>query len=497
MMQDVRRKSPSHRPRWLLPVIALVLLSCVLAALVITSLKKEEPVAVFRYEKAVLSARPASDVLSIRVTHPAGTGWCVEQLTPGVLTLEDQPNTPVDDATAALLLQVTSALSSQAVLTDNPADYQPLSDFGLDTPRSIVTVAYADGGSLTLRIGGAVSYADEPWLYMTVDGDQRLHAMEKGTAELFLLDKSLLMQITQPVLHSARFDIIRLEGENGALIGEWSLQGAILEDDAADQWQLTQPYVYPADGDALSTLRQHIASLYLGAYVAPADPEVLSQYGLTAPRLTVTVHQAAGDIGVVSSSGVYDVQHFPEETFTLTVGSAMTEDIDYVLWNGGIYTASHYALASLMNINPAATLSPYPVTTAMGNLARLTVEDISGVREYVFTRTEQVASNNDLVTDAAGRTVYDVSLTRNGEAVELSAFEAAYNQLIVQRASGLLPADAAITSEAHTTFTFEDISGDKRTLALVPWDAFHDAVVIDGVAVFYMVKDSLTAVTLP
>ena len=76
MMQDVRRKSPSHRPRWLLPVIALVLLACVLAALVITSLKKEEPVAVFRYEKAVLSARPASDVLSIRVTHPAGTGWC-------------------------------------------------------------------------------------------------------------------------------------------------------------------------------------------------------------------------------------------------------------------------------------------------------------------------------------------------------------------------------------------------------------------------------------
>lgn len=87
--------------------------------------------------------------------------------------------------------------------------------------------------------------------------------------------------------------------------------------------------------------------------------------------------------------------------------------------------------------------------TALGNLASLSRETADGVDTWVITRTEQVAENNELVTDDEGNQVYDIALTKNGESADYTAFSAAYNQLMMVTMSGRLP-DGWTAADAPT-----------------------------------------------
>ena len=101
---------------------------------------------------------------------------------------------------------------------------------------------------------------------------------------------------------------------------------------------------------------------------------------------------------------------------------------------------------------------------------------------------EQVAENNELVTDDEGNQVYDITLTKNGESADYTAFSAAYNQLMMVTMSGRLPDDWTAADIPHTVWTFTDIDGTVHTVALTRYDAMHDAVAVDGVALFYLIQ---------
>ena len=156
-----------------------------------------------------------------------------------------------------------------------------------------------------------------------------------------------------------------------------------------------------------------------------------------------------------------------------------------------IYLTSHFSLAVFMNMKPADTLTRYVAPTALGNLASLTIRTESGTDEYVITRTEQVAENNELVYDQDGNVVYDVACTRNGADVAYSSLEAAYNDLLVVTVSGALPAGWQTDADAHTAYTFTQTDGTVHTVELVQYDAFHDAVVLDGNAMFYLIRGGM------
>ena len=42
--------------------------------------------------------------------------------------------------------------------------------------------------------------------------------------------------------------------------------------------------------------------------------------------------------------------------------------------------------------------------------------------------------------------------------------------------------------QPHTVWTFTDVDGTVHTVALTRYDAMHDAVAIDGVALFYLIQ---------
>jgi len=143
-----------------------------------------------------------------------------------------------------------------------------------------------------------------------------------------------------------------------------------------------------------------------------------------------------------------------------------------------------------METDPASTVSRYTVPMALGNLTRLTVTTDGTADEYVLTRQEQVAENNDLVTDEDGNVVYDIHCTRNGEEISYAAFEAAYNNLLLVTVSGQLPSGWEAQEAPHTVFTFEG-GGTGHKVELTRFDALHDAVVIDGYAMFYLIRGGM------
>ena len=490
-MLDVKKKKPRNLSRGWLLSCALVLLVGVWCAFGLLS--RSEPVveAHDHDHSGTLAAYEAAQVTRLAVTLRNGDSWSAVQGAEGSLTLEDDPTYEVSATTATKLLESASTITYQEVLTENAAAYADrLADFGLDTPRVVLDITYSDGARWVVRIGDALSLDENNAYYMTVDGDERLFALDRGSAEAMMVERELLHPVTQPTLHKSRFDRITFADGAGNVLAEWALQGDI-GGNAQDRWMLTAPVQYPADGEAISKLQTNLENLRLGAYVGNATPENLAACGFDAPRLMLEVHMAAGSIGTTGLDGVYTVTDWPEESFVLTVGGAKNDNVDYVRVGEQIYISSHYSLEVFMDMEPLTTLSRYTVPVALGNLRQLSIRQGDVERVYTVERTEQVAENNELVTDSEGNVLYDLRCTLNGGKIGYAAFEAAYNELLKVTVSGVLPDGWAAEEAPHTAYVFEAVTGEKYTLELVRFDALHDAVLLDGRGVFYLIRDGM------
>ena len=492
-MQPVqRRQHPDRHRRWL-PLAGAALLLCA-AVLLLVRLRREVPAPPEPEESTYgeLAAYTTEEVASITVTDRSGETWTA-LASGGALTLADDPAFAVSARKAEELLDAAAVVAYQRVLTEDPADYREhLADFGLENPWR-VDIAYTDGRALSLRIGDRNDY-EEPFVYLLAEGDDRLFALDVTSAETLCQERALLHEVTQPVIHKARIDRITFLDGEGAVSAQWALQTEITAGDAEDHWLLTSPVRYPADGERMDALRSNLANLRLGAYIGEATAENLRRCGLEQPRFTLVVHQAAGDISAADADGALTAVHHAESTLRLSVGSARSEVTDYVAVDGAVYLTSHFSLAALMEMNPYDTLTRYTVPVPLGNLAALTVTRDGETHTWRLTRTERVLPNNDLATDAAGRTLMDVTVARDGEEAPWSAFEAAYQSLLAVTVSGRLPEGWAPEEGAEPTavYTFLSVTGDRHTVSLLPFDALHDAVAIDGGCVFYLIRGGMS-----
>lgn len=478
------RRIPTQKKRILLLFFLLMMLLVVAAASLLAHQPEEQAHVAPISTAANLYEYAPSEVASITIRRGNEVPWTVTQ-TDGLLTLTGDGGFTLSASTSAALLDAASILPCEAVLTDNPADYQPhLADFGLDNPRYEAIITYTDGVVAHLRVGnpGAENNA---WYYMTVEGDGRLFSFSRGMVEALFVSQESLWDVESPVIHKARIDRLTLTSSDAVI--QWTLRGDITDADVQDKWFITAPWSYPADADAMSALLANAANLRLGAYVGPATAENLAACGFDTPRLTINIHMAAGTIGVTGANGAVTATDYPESTVTLIIGGAKNDMVDYVRVGDSIYASSHFTMGMFISYDVTATMSRYPVLVALGNLASLTIREGDALTEYLLTRTEQVAANNELVTDADGNPIYDVTVTRNGEPVDYTAFETAYNALAMATVSGTLPKSCTIPAP-HTCFTFTDVDGTVHTVELATFDVLHDAVIVDGYPAFYLIK---------
>lgn len=489
-MQPVNRKKRSSR-KWLRPVLAMAAVALI-AVLFFANrrLRQENTLAAIPDTPTVhwgmLTERERSDIHSLRVIPSGGEAYTLLQ-TNGQITLEGEKDFPLDIPTAQSLMDSVAAIQYTDILTENTAEFEThLADFGLQPAEVELHITCTDGSTMTLLLGKRAEGADEACRYMLVENDPRLYAIDLTSANTWLTEKRALHAVTQPVIHAARIDRVELtRGEEELTL---ALDGNITYADAQDRWQLLSPYRYALEGSEVQVLLKNTERLFLGAWVAELNDSTRTAYGFDDPRITLTLHMAAGSLGTVTDSGVYDVQDYDEGTFTIVIGGAENDMIDYAAVDGNIYLVSRFSLQFLDTLTADSLLTRYPVRVSLSNLLSMTVEDESGVRTYEMTYTEQVAENNSLVTDEAGRTVYDRTLTENSVPFALTAFDSAYRELMVRQVTGALPANAVIAETPHTVYTFRTRTGQTHTIALSTIDAMNDAVTVDGETRFYAVK---------
>lgn len=508
-MQPVEKKKRRIPAKWeRLLLLGLCLLALTVVVLLTREATRPEPVVARTPVSTVenLFVYPAADVVSLTIHRSGEQPWTLE-IDPETGCFRHIGATAEEDfllseSKTRTLQEAAAIITCEQVISDDPAEYTPhLAEYGLDPVDMTAVITFRDGKTYTLYIGSRPAHT-KAWYYMLLDGDDRLFALSAGIVESLFVSEESLRTVIQPTLHKVRIDRLTLRGSDGSIRTEWALTCDIDETDAAERWQLTAPFVYPVDPTAMDKLLANAANLRLGSWVAPATPENLTLYGFDAPRQTIEIHMAPGSIGTTDWDGQFIVTDWPESTVTYVIGGARSDMVDYVLCGDSIYVSSHFTMGVFMDVDPAATMSRYPVLVALGNLASLQVEKDGVTTLYTLTRTEQVAPNNDLVYDEYGNLVWDVAVTRtetavsaNGEvqtstseAISYDAFTAAYTRLAAVSVAGVIPADDNVPVAPHTLYTFTDVDGTVHTVGLTSYGVLHDAVSVDGHQAFYIAK---------
>ncbi len=494
-MQKVERKQKNRQRRPLIWVLlcAVLLAVGVTAGILLRNKAKEDTTQTRQRITGAIVQRDAEDLQSMTVIRRGKAPWTAVREADGSLRLqpedESMPNTwVVDESIAGMLADAAVNLTYDDVFTDNRADWEPdAEDFGLKDPLVTAVFRYTDGTEVTARFGDSADPGENAYYYMIVDGDDRLFAVAKGTVDDLNTEKELLHPVHELQIRSALLDRITVKNGDGTVRQEWTLQGQVSDRDAAENWLLTQPFIYPADYDAMKNLRDSAEKLTLGVYVGNAEEEALKQCGFEKPSAMIELHMAAGSTGTVSDYGVFDVVDWEERTETLTLGNSKSEMVVYVRYGDEIYTISHFSVDVFTKTKPMDTVARYTVATPLNSLDSVTVEKPEGSACYTLTRTEETAAAEQEGTEDTTR----VLCMKDGEEISCDAFEAAWERLLTVTVSGRLPQDWE-KKETHTKYTLRTVSGGTHTIELSEYDGMHDAVTLDGHTYFYLIKGGMT-----
>ena len=493
-MQKVERQK--HKDRGRKRLIGLVLCAAVLiggvtAGILLSNKAKEEETVTHRHMTGAVTQRSAEELVSLTVSRRGKDSWTAVRETDGSMRLQPEDESMpvtwlVDDSIAARLTDAAVNLTYDDVFTENRSDWEPdAEDFGLKDPLVTAVFRYTDGTEVTVHFGDSADPDDNAYYYMTVEGDDRLYAVAAGTLEDLNTEKELLHPVRALEIRGALLDRVTVRNGDGTVRTEWALQGQVSDRDAAENWMLTVPFVYPADYDAMKNLRDSAENLALGVYVGEAEEETLKQCGLDIPTAVIELHMAEGSTGTVSDQGVYDVVDWEERTETLTVGNPKSEMVAYVRFGDEIYTISHFSLNVFTETIPLSTVARYTVATPLNSLESVTVEKAEATDEYRIEKIEETQNTEQTEETPQYRCL------KNGEEISYDAFSAAWERLLTVTVSGRLPENRE-RKEAHTKYTLRTVSGGTHTIELSDYDGVHDAVTLDGHTVFYLIKGGMT-----
>ena len=150
--------------------------------------------------------------------------------------------------------------------------------------------------------------------------------------------------------------------------------------------------------------------------------------------------------------------------------------------------ATVYSAGFLLTQGYEPLLLTAPFNAPTNDLQRLVIRKNGGQTAYDISLRERVLPNNDFETDESGNILYDVIVEKDGQTADSEAFLTAYRQLLELRTADRLP-EVWTVPDAEPDFAVEFTrSGASRRVALYPLDALHDAVVVDGAALYRVEK---------
>lgn len=447
-----------------------------------------EPLPLYEPQETVLLlSRPREDIFSVAITPPEGGAYVLLQEN-GAFYLADRPGENLRaDIVNEMLITLTELPAESVILDDvrHSGSVTPW-DFGLEPPLAAVAVTYTDGEKKELSIGYETPDQEKPQRYCMVSGDDRLYTVLWADSAALMRSGDTLPDFTQPQLDASLLDRIDVSGDL-----KWSLYYT------PSGWYMDAPFAYPLDTVRTDALLSRVGAIAFEAYLGDADTVNLAAYGLDAPALNIHLTQAATVITGETENGETVSLPLPEISYSLALGAETGKSGVYLLWQGKVYRASNFLLGFWKTLNIRDYLLEKPVNLLINDLNLVAFSSNGKENRYEVRLVESVTENNQIATDEYGRVLYDCAVRRAGEKEDMDAeaFLSWYTALAGLSADGALPENYEISGESRGRIT---LANDHltRVIEFYPWDALHDAVAVDGKAVFYIRKtwlDSLPA----
>ena len=466
-----KEKRPMKRGAALLLVLGLAVAAGV-AAVLLCPKTAELPPLPAQAEAVHLLSRSAEEIREIAALPREGGGFRLiregESLIP-----EGMENIALDEELIGEIeLMAADMVAEQTVLENK--ETAELADFGLAHPALRLTVRYADGEEKTVCFGD-LSPEETPQRYAMPEGENAVYTVLEAECQSFFREKDYFRAFDQPRLDGSLLDRVRVAGDT-VLDARYTPSG----------WILDAPYRYPADTARMTSLLTRIEGMAFDMCLGDAQDVDLTAYGLDAPALTVTLTQAATVITGETAEGEQVSLDVPEKEYTLLVGDETGKSGVYVMWKGQVFRASNFLLGFWKELDADALLLRQPVNFPANDLVRVSFAAGDVQTAYQVTLVESVTENNQVAVDEYGRTLYECKVIRDpgGEEVDQEAFIAWYLLLQGLQGDGRLPegfepqgAPDAVIEIASNSIT--------REIALYPYDSLHEAICVDGTALFY------------
>ncbi|MCD7815924.1 MAG: DUF4340 domain-containing protein [Bacteroides sp.] len=438
-------------------------------------------------EEYVLVDHVPADVSTIEVENESGS-YTITSYTPTVTTTDSDGTTSEStEATEYTLvgyedMELLSG-SPDALATDVSAitstkivnDGSDTSEFGFDEPRATITTTFTDDTSYTVYLG-----SDAPsdlGAYIMIEGDSNVYLVDSDavdsytTSAMDLIDTSINDSAATEddgVFTSLVFGGRHFDGQEVVL--EYSEYEAF-----SAGYVITSPDNTIANEETVTYMVNAVRGLtgtsvvYIGA-----DDEVLAEYGLDDPYVTVEAE-------------------YPDLTVSYRASEPDDEGTVYLESDGIIYTISQDSIpwvtttyeemlpSSVMDPNSSG-VSKITVTTEDGEYV-LDVE-----HETTVTTTYDSDSDTDVETETTTTTV-----TYDGDEVDIDNFNIFFQNLTSAERNESTDVDES----ADTVLTIEYEFTDGTTGTAVFYEAVNrkHPVLINGTITGYVYTDYVQKVT--
>ena len=473
-----KEKRPVKKGAALLTLLCLAVLAG--AAAYFLRPGAEAPAGPLREEQAVLLDRSVEEISALAIRPEEGAAYRLIRGEAGFFLEGDETLSLRKDIVEEMGL-MASVVKAENTVREN-ARGEALGAYGLASPACVLTVTYTDGEEKTVLFGD-LSPQETPQRYVMLRGDDRVFTVLEAECTAFFHDRDYLRDFAQPKLNGSLLDRICVRGEKEIDL-RYTESG----------WLMEAPWRYPAASARMNTLLSRISAMAFDACLGKAEEAELSDYGLDTPALTVTLTQAKTVIRGETAEGQQVTVDVPEREYTLLIGNETGKSGLYLLWENQVFRASNFLLGFWKEMDAESLLSQQPVSFQVNDLqsVSLTAGDAAG--SFRVAMVESVTENNQIATDEYGRTLYECEITRlpGGEAVDQEAFLTWYASLSSLRPAGRLPEGYALSGGPEAVLTLES-GALTREIALYPYDALHDALTVDGTALYYVSREWLNA----
>jgi hypothetical protein len=343
------------------------------------------------------------------------------------------------------------------------ADAADLTVYGLDQPSSVVTVDYADGGSLVLELGDVLSVTGQ--VYCRVQGEGDVYVLRPYFANLFggsiLRYRGLELPEISAEVTECKSIIIRRKGQE-------QVRFMPIQDPASfatGTWKMTEPKELWLDSGAVAELVESVSAYKLYGY--EGQFEDLAPFGLDDPWFTVIM------------SDVNGVKR------TLSLGDELEGENRYYCTvddSGEVFTISDSYLDFAEDFKESYYLDAFTNIVSITVVDKLNITDGNKSYEMTIERQEQFDEEGNLKELANGSPDYLETFRLDGKECQEDAFKAAYQAVIGVTISNMAEEKLVDETQAPVltvSYTFNN-GHEPMVIEYLPYDINNYCVRRDG-----------------